>query len=115
MNYFRLIWNLYQQKQNTQKSRQQIEILQKKKLHKMLRYAYTHSPYYRKAFGAVRITADNISKTPLDRFPTLNKELLMTHFDELVTDCSLKQKDMRAFPPPTATRPSDTLTIRQDL
>lgn len=97
MNYFRLLWNLYQQKQNTPKSRQQIEILQKKKLHKMLRYAYTHSPYYRKAFEAVGITADNIADTPLDRFPTLNKELLMTHFDELVTDRALKQKDILHF------------------
>ena len=40
MNYFRLLWNLYQQKQNIKKSRQQIELLQKRKLVKILRYAY---------------------------------------------------------------------------
>ncbi len=63
----------------------------------MLRYAYTHSPYYRKAFEAIGITSDNIAETPLNRFPTLNKELLMTRFDELVTDQSLKQKDILHF------------------
>ena len=97
MNYFRLLWNLHGQKQNTKKARRQIEILQKKKLDKMLRYAYEYSPYYRKAFEAVGIKADTITKTPLDQFPTLNKELLMTHFDELVTDRSLKQKDILRF------------------
>lgn len=40
---------------------------------------------------------DSIAKTPLEQFPTLNKELLMTHFDELVTDRSLKQKDILRF------------------
>ena len=37
MNYFRLLWNLYQQKQNAQKARRQTEALQKKKTDKMLR------------------------------------------------------------------------------
>ena len=66
MNYFRLLWNLYQQKQNAQKARRQIEILQKKKLHKMLRYAYKYSPYYRKAFEAVGIKADKYRKETTD-------------------------------------------------
>lgn len=97
MNYFNLLWNLYQQKRNTYKTKYQILLLQQRKLQKMLRYAYEHSPYYRNAFEAAGITADNIEKTPLDRFPTLNKDLLMEHFDELVTDRSLKQKELFHF------------------
>ena len=77
MNYFRLLWNLYQQKQNTGKSRQQVEMLQKRKLEKILRYAYEHSPYYRKAFEAAGIHAETIVRTPLDQFPTLDKEKLI--------------------------------------
>ena len=97
MNYFRLLWNLYQQKQNTKKSRQQIELLQKRKLERMLRYAYENSPYYRKAFEAAGINAETIMGTPLSRFPTLNKEQLMEHFDDLVTDRSLNQKELLYF------------------
>ena len=67
MNYFRLLWNLYQQKQNTGKSRRQIEALQKQKLGKMLLYAYENSPYYRKAFEASGIKAVEITRTPLSR------------------------------------------------
>ena len=97
MNYFRLLWNLYQQKQNTKKSRQQIELLQKRKLRKMLKFAYEHSPYYRKAFEAAGINAETITKTPLSQFPTLDKEQLMEHFDDLVTDRSLKQEELLRF------------------
>ena len=97
MNYFRLLWNLYQQKQNTTKSRQQIELLQKQKLGKILRYAYEHSPYYRKAFEDAGIKAEAISRTPLSKFPTLDKDQLMEHFDDLVTDRSLKQEGLLRF------------------
>ena len=97
MNNFRLLWELYRQKRNTRKTREQIALLQKQKLSRLLRYAYRHSPYYRKTFEAAGITANNIDKTPLSGFPTLNKELLMAHFDELVTDRSLKQDELLHF------------------
>lgn len=97
MNYFRLLWNLYQQKRNTKKSRQQIELLQRRKLEKLLHYAYKYSPYYRKAFEAAGIKVETIAGTPLREFPTLNKELLIEHFDELVTDRSLKQEELLHF------------------
>ena len=97
MNNFRLLWELYQQKRNTNKTREQIALLQKRKLEKLLRYAHKHSPYYRRTFEAAGITADNIAGTPLSKFPTLNKKLLMAHFDELVTDSSLKQEGLLHF------------------
>ena len=97
MNYFRLLWNLYQQKQNTKKSRQGIEFLQRRKLEKMLRYAYDHSPYYKKTFEEAGINREMIARIPLEMFPTLDKEQLIEHFDELVTDRSLNQKDLLYF------------------
>ncbi|MCH5343223.1 MAG: phenylacetate--CoA ligase family protein [Acetatifactor sp.] len=97
MNYFRLLWNLYQLKQNTKKSRQQIELLQKKKLEKILKFAYKHSPYYRKVFETAGIKAEAITQTPLSEFPTLNKEQLIEHFDDLVTNRSLNQEELLRF------------------
>ena len=97
MNYFRLLWNLYQQKQKIGKSRQQIEMLQQRKLNKILRYAYRHSPYYRKVFEAAGINAGTIDQTPLSEFTTLGKEQLMEHFDDLVTNRSLKQEELLRF------------------
>lgn len=97
INYFRLLWNLYRQKRNAGMTKQQIGRLQKKKLEKLLLFAYDYSPYYRKAFEAKGITRENIKTTPLERFPVLDKGILMEHFDELVTDRSLKQEELLSF------------------
>ena len=97
INYFRLLWNLYRQKRNTGRKKEQVVKLQKKKLGKMLLYAYDHSPYYRKAFEAEGIFRENIRTMPLEKFPVLDKGILMEHFDELVTEQSLKQEELLRF------------------
>ncbi len=97
INYFRLLWNLYRLIRNTGRAKEQIERLQKKKLEKLFLYAYDHSPYYRRVFEAEGIFRENIRKTPLEKFPVLDKEILMEHFDELVTDRSLQQKELLKF------------------
>ncbi len=97
INYFRLLWNLYRQKRNAGRTKEQIERLQKKKLEKLLLFAYEYSPYYRKAFEAKGIFPENIRTTPLERFPVLDKGILMEHFDELVTDRGLKQEELLKF------------------
>ena len=97
INYFRLLWNLYRQKRNAGRTREQIERLQKKKLEKLLLFAYEYSPYYRRAFEAEGIFSENIRTTPLENFPVLDKGILMEHFDELVTDRGLKQEELLQF------------------
>lgn len=97
INYFRLLWNLYRQKRNAGRTKEQIEKLQKMKLEKLLLFAYENSPYYRKAFEAEGIFLENISTTPLENFPVLDKGILMEHFDELVTDRGLKQEALLQF------------------
>ncbi len=97
INYFRLLWNLYRLIRNTGRAKEQIERRQKKKLEKLFLYAYDHSPYYRRVFEAEGIFRENIKKTPLEKFPVLDKEILMEHFDELVTDRSLQQKELLKF------------------
>lgn len=97
MNYFSLLLNLYQLKRNTSKSREQIKRLQNKKLKQILKYAYKHSKYYNKTFRKAGITEENIDALPLRSFPTVDKLVLMKHFDELVTTSDLKQKELRKF------------------
>lgn len=97
INYLRLLWNFYRLKRNTGRTKEQIERLQKKKLEKLLLHAYDHSPYYRSVFEADGIFRENIKTTPLEKFPVLDKEILMEHFDELVTDRSLQQKELLKF------------------
>lgn len=97
MNYLNLLWDLYQLKRNTGKNRKEIKKLQEKKLRELLEYAYDNSKYYHRVFEEAGITRKQISMMPLSAFPVLDKQLLMEHFDELVTATDLKQEDLRRF------------------
>ncbi len=97
MNYLKLLWDLYRLKSNTTKTPAQIQRLQEQKLRKMLSYAYCHSNYYRQSFKQAGITEKNIRTAPLSAFPTIDKQQLLKHFDELVTVSDLKQEELRRF------------------
>ena len=96
------LWKFYQYQKNISKSRQSIERLQKKKLQKLLHYAYEHSPYYRRVFEESGITASTLSQTPLKKLPVLDKELLFQYYDEIVTDPQIKQAQIKSFDDNTA-------------
>ena len=97
MNYLKVLFDLYSAKNNVKKSAAQINKLQQKKLRKMLKYAYNHSEYYRQAFQAVGITAGNINIAPLEDFPTIDKQTLLSHFDEIITVSDITQDELRRF------------------
>ncbi len=97
MNYLKLLWNLYQLKNNTKKTVLEIQTLQETKLRKMLLYAYTHSKYYHRTFSQVGITEENINSVPLSSFPTIDKSMLLQNFDDLVTVSDLKQSELYQF------------------
>lgn len=97
MNYLNLLWNLFQLKRNEKKTREQVKLLQEKKLRKLLSYAYGHSVYYRRSFEEKGITKERISTLPLSAFPVMDKEILMEHFDEIVTTPEVTQAALRRF------------------
>jgi len=97
MNYIRMLLDLYRIKQNEKKSVNQIKAIQEGKLRKLLFYAWEHSDYYRSTFTDAGITEEQLSTLPLSAFPTINKKILMEHFDELVTVADVKQDELRHF------------------
>ncbi len=65
MNYFKMIWNLWQLKRNEKKSVGEISALQVEKLKRLLHYAYEHSPYYRNSFyGASESLSMGVERNP---------------------------------------------------
>lgn len=97
MNYLKLLWELRSLKNNTKKTVTEIQDMQKKKLYQLLHYSYDYSDYYRKSFLLAGITKHTIDSTPISEFPTINKQLFMNNFDELVTIDDVKQNDLRKF------------------
>lgn len=97
MNYAKVLLDLYRLKRNEKKSSAQMNAVQDKKLRRLLHFAWEHSEYYHHTFAEAGITKDQISKFPLSAFPTIDKGILMEHFDELVTVPGLKQAELRKF------------------
>lgn len=97
MGQCRLLWNLFGLKRNEHKTRKQVQALQDKKLRKLLYYAYDHSDYYKENFEQNGITREQIGSLPLSAFPTMDKNSLMEHFDEIVTVPDIRQEELRKF------------------
>ena len=81
----------------TPASRQEMLQLREKKLRRLLRYAYAHSPYYRESFSKAGITEQNIDAMPLTAFPTIDKESFMDHYEQILTVKPFSQKELRQF------------------
>lgn len=78
-------------------SAEKLRSLQNGKLRKLLRFAWEHSSYYRAVFERAGITEEQLDTLPLSCFPTIDKQALLEHFDELVTVPDLKQENLREF------------------
>lgn len=63
----------------------------------MLRYAYNHSSYYYKSFTSAGITEANLNTSLLPAFPTINKQILLDHFSEMITVPGLTQEVLEKF------------------
>lgn len=97
MNYLKIVQNLYRLKNQANLNIEQMHTLQEKKLRTLLHYAWEHSMYYRRTFEHAGIREEQLDELPLSCFPTIDKGLLLEHFNELVTEPELRQEEIRRF------------------
>lgn len=71
-------------------TRQQLEDYQACALQTCRKYAYAHSPFYQRFHRG-------LTDRPLQELPVLTKVMLMEHFDELVTDRTIRLEDIRQY------------------
>lgn len=97
MNYIKTLIDLWRLKRQTGMSKNQMQKLQEKKLRRLLHYAWNYSSYYSKSFQAAGITAEQLDTLPLSAFPTIDKNILLTQFERLVTVPGVTQEGIREF------------------
>lgn len=97
MNMLKLLFELAQLKQNERKSPKQLKKLQQKKLRQLLVYAFHHSPYHYQAFIKAGISESSVRTAPLSAFPVMDKQILLRHFDDILTVPDLTQEELRRF------------------
>lgn len=97
MEYLKLLLELWQLKKNEKKSREEIIEIRDKKLRRILLYAYDHSVYYKTTFEQAGLDRNSIQTAPLSAFPTIDKKILLEHFDEMITVNDVSQEALRRF------------------
>ena len=85
MNYLKTLKDLFVFMKNTRLPETQMKELQNRKLRTLLHFAWEHSAFYRHTFEKAGITEEQLDNLPLSAFPTIDKTVLMEHFDELIT------------------------------
>lgn len=79
-----------QLRQHERWNREQLEVHQTQALRRVRDYAYIHSPFYQRFHRG-------LFDRPLQELPVLTKAMLMEHFDEVVTDRSIRLEAVREF------------------
>lgn len=97
MNYLRTLRELSRLKKNVKVTQSQMKELQDTKLRRLLHYAWEHSAFYRRTYEQAGITEEQLDSLPLSEFPSVDKKVLMEHFEELVTVSDLSQEKLRRF------------------
>lgn len=97
MNYLKTLLELHGLRKNCRLTAEKLRALQEKKLRKLLHHAWEYSAYYRRSFKEAGISEEELDTLPLSCFPSIDKEILLTHFDELITISGASQKELREF------------------
>ena len=97
MNVVKTLHELMRFMRNTHMTAGQMKAHQDQRLRSLLHYAWEHSAFYRRTFEKVGIRSEQLDTLPLSAFPTIDKTVLMEHFDELITVTDLRQEDLRKF------------------
>ncbi len=93
MKSWKYIKTLIRYVKTSKLSREELLQVQEDNWRAMLRFAHKHSKYYARIMKERNLSVD--SAQPED-FPFLTKQIIQDHFDEIVTDPKIRQKDVHA-------------------
>ncbi len=84
-----VLWTIRSWRNRDRWTRSQMEAHQAHSLHRLREQAYRSSPFYQRFH-------DGMESRPLYELPVLTKAMVMEHFDELVTDRSIRLADVES-------------------
>lgn len=97
MDLFYLLKEAYNIKRNNKLSRNEILELQKKKLNNLIEYVLKNSKFYREFYGKYGIDLKNYKTIDYSRYPTIDKEIIIDNFDDLICTKDFNRKNLEEF------------------
>ena len=93
--------SIYQEYKKAKKisnfSRPKLLELQKQRYRETLQFTYNNSPFYKKLWESAGINKDNLLTTTLDKFPIVNKKIIMDNLGEIFTQQGIVKEDLEKF------------------
>jgi len=97
MPIFNLLKQMHHLKKSEQLDARQIRILQDKRFKDLLKHVLEKSKFYQSYYQEHGITIDKVDEITLQDLPTINKQIMMEHYDDFVCDPVLKKEDLEKF------------------
>lgn len=95
MDIYSVIKDYYNYQYILHLSQQEYDAFCLKKLHKLIHFTLSHSPFYQKLYKEHGINEKDVDQLTIDDLPVTNKKLLMENFDAVVTDHEIKIKNVK--------------------
>jgi len=97
MGMFHIIKALWGLKRRQKFTREQMLAYQNARLRSLVQHAWQRSSFYREYYSGHGIRESDLVDITVCDLPFTNKELLMEHFDQVVTDPRLRKADLEEF------------------
>jgi len=97
MPIFNLLKQMHHLKKTEQLDAHQVRLLQEKRFKDLLKHVLERSKFYRRYYQDHGITIDKVNEVTLQDLPTINKKIMMEHYDDFVCDPVLKKEDLEKF------------------
>jgi phenylacetate-CoA ligase len=95
--YLTFLKSLLESRKVDKMNREQLEALQLKKLRGLVAFAMEKCPFYADLYGKAGIKKENIATLKITDLPIVNKQLLMSNFEKVVTDPRLKYEELQKY------------------
>lgn len=82
---------------HTQLSVEMLRDIQRRRFQRLLCHVFDHSPFYRWWYREHGITRQDLPGVQLHDLPTIDKQIMMANFDDLICERSLKKSKLEEF------------------
>lgn len=97
METLRMLHTVYGLKRRQRFTRAQMSAYQTHMLRNLVRHAWRRSPFYREYYSDHGLKEADLDDIGVGDLPLIDKELLMEHFDRVITDRRVRKTDLERF------------------
>jgi phenylacetate-CoA ligase len=82
---------------NEKNTKDEIIKIRDAKFRKILKFAYSNSPFYRDLYASHGIKSGDLDEVPIEKLPSTEKKVMIENFEQIITAKDINVKDALAF------------------